>query len=115
MNIQTPFNEIFVIKIMTKIDLYKNEQRYKSWKEKINEISYIEGISKTNSNLIIRYIFDMELEINVSNVSVKGSRGYSKLNNLKQRMAFLTKKIEEVFNLKKHYKLTRRTNHFFLL
>ena len=84
---------------MTKIDPYKHEQTYRNWKEKIKKIGYIEGISKTNSDLIIKYVFDMELGINISSSSAKGSRSYTRLNNIKQRMTFLAKKIEEIYNL----------------
>ena len=85
---------------MTKIGPYKHEQNYKNWKEKVDKLGYIEDISRNNSDLILRYVFDMELGINISNVSAKGSRGYARLNNLKQRMTFLTKKMEEVLEIK---------------
>ena len=52
-----------------KIDPYKHKEKYQAWKEKINKIGYIEGISKTNSKIILRYLFDMELGINISNKS----------------------------------------------
>ena len=73
---------------MEKIDPYKHKETYINWKEKIDKMGYIEGISRENSDLIIRYIFDMELGINISSRSSKGSRGYCRLNSLKQRMVF---------------------------
>lgn len=78
-----------------KIDPYKHKERYEKWKEKIDEIGYIEGISKKNSELTLKYIFDMEVGINISQKSQKGSRSYIRLNNLKQRMIFLSKRFEE--------------------
>jgi hypothetical protein len=84
---------------MTKIDPYKHKERYETWKEKIDKTGFIEGISKTNSKIILEYIFNMEIGINVSRVSVKGSRSYTRLNNLKQRMIFITKALERIYNL----------------
>lgn len=85
---------------MTKIDPYKHKERFATWKEKIKENPYIDGISKKNSELIIKYILDMEIGLNVSNFSAKGSRSPTRLNNLKQRMIFMTKKMEELYDLK---------------
>ena len=83
-----------------KIDPYKHKEKYLAWKEKINEVGYIEGISRINSDMILKYVFDMELGINISNVSVKGSRSYIRLNSLRQRMIFLSKKFEELYEIK---------------
>jgi len=43
-----------------KIDPYKHKERYLNWKEKVNERG-IPGISKANSDLILRYLYDMAL------------------------------------------------------
>jgi hypothetical protein len=79
---------------MKKIDPYKNEQRYKTWKEKA-DTKGIQGISKKNSDLILQYLFDMENGLNVSVSSKKGARSYPRLNNLKQRLVFLSKEFEK--------------------
>lgn len=83
---------------MTKIDPYKHEQGYKKWKEKVKEEG-ISEISKINSNLLLSYVFDMEDGINISVKNVKGSRSYSRLNSLKQRMVYVIKKFEEIYGL----------------
>lgn len=80
-----------------KIDPYKHKERYLKWKEKYQTLD-IENISKENSDLIKRYIFDMEEGINVSMMSTKGSRSYTRLNNLKQRLIFLATSFEERLN-----------------
>ena len=79
---------------MNKIDPYKNEQRYKIWKEKA-DAKGIQGISKKNSDIILKYLFDMENGLNVSISSKKGVRSYPRLNNLKQRLVFLSKEFEK--------------------
>ena len=83
-----------------KRDLYKHKEKYQAWKERIDESGYIERISRENSDLILRYIFDMELGMNVSKKSQKGARSYIRLNNLKQRMIFLSKRFEEYYQIK---------------
>jgi integrase len=82
-----------------KRDPYKHQEKYLAWKERIDEVGHIEEISKKNSDLILKYIFDMELGMNVSRKSAKGSRSYIRLNNLKQRMIFLSKRLEEYYTL----------------
>ncbi len=74
-----------------KIDPYKHKQRYENWlKDKT-----IKGISKTNEKIIIKFLDDMALGINISKISKKGARSPSRLNNLKQRITFIAKKLEE--------------------
>jgi integrase len=76
-----------------KIDPYNHKEKFLNWKQKTKE--GIPGISKTNSDIILRYISDMENGLNVSSKSVKGPRSYIRLNNLRQRMIFLAKNIEQ--------------------
>ena len=81
-----------------KIDIFKHKERFLNWKKKF-EKSNIENLTKENSDLIKRYIFDMEAGINVSTKSVKGSRSHIRLNNLKQRLIFLAKEFQERMNI----------------
>ncbi|MGK0209114.1 MAG: hypothetical protein ACI83O_000379 [Patescibacteria group bacterium] len=76
-----------------KIDPYKHKERYLAWKEKVQRNS-IPNISTENSKIILDYIYDMEMGLNVSIRSIKGARGYPRLNNLRQRMTFIAKLIE---------------------
>ena len=76
-----------------KIDPYKHKEVFLKWKDKT--INGIDGISKPNSDIILQYISDMENGLNVSSKSVKGPRSYIRLNNLRQRMIFLAKSIEQ--------------------
>lgn len=79
---------------MNKIDPYKHKERYKTWKSKV-ETAGIKGISKKNSELVLRYLFDMENGLNVSVLSKKGARSYPRLNNLRQRLVFISKEFEK--------------------
>lgn len=80
-----------------KIDPYKHQEKFLNWKQKTKD--GIPEISKTNSDVILRYISDMENGLNVSSKSVKGPRSYIRLNNLRQRMIFLAKNIEQYYGV----------------
>jgi len=80
-----------------KIDPYKHKERYLKWKEKVTD--GIPDISKENSEIILKYLNDMEIGVNISSVSVKGSRGYNRLNTLKDKLIFFSKKFNTSFNL----------------
>ncbi|MEK6917806.1 MAG: tyrosine-type recombinase/integrase [Nanoarchaeota archaeon] len=80
-----------------KIDPYKHKERYLNWKESVKQ--GIPSISKENSEIILQYLKDMEIGVNISSVSVKGSRGYNRLNTLKDKLIFFSKKFNTSFNL----------------
>jgi len=73
-------------------DPYKNKERWIIWKEKTK--TGIPEISTYNSNLILQYLNDMEKGINISSVNKKGGRSYIRLNSLKTRIIFITKRLE---------------------
>lgn len=81
-----------------KVDPYKHEEKYKNWLERVREKG-IEGISKTNSDLVINYVTDMEHGLNVSLKSVKGGRSYIRLNTIKDKMVFFSRKFESLYGL----------------
>ena len=76
-----------------KIDPYKHKEVFLKWKDRV--IDGIDGISISNSDIILQYISDMENGLNISSKSMKGPRSYIRLNNLRQRMTFLAKQVEQ--------------------
>jgi integrase len=80
-----------------KLDPYKHKERYLNWKEKIKD--GIPEISKENSDLLLRYLFDMERGVNIASGSVKGPRGFNRLNTIKDRTITLSKKFKEIYGL----------------
>ena len=94
-----------------KIDPYKHEERYLNWKESI-KISGIPNISKLNSDILLQYLTDMEIGINVGHGSKKGSRSYIRLNTLKDKMGFIMKKILELYDVEDLSKVTESQIHF---
>ena len=81
-----------------KIDPYNHEQRYKKWKAQVL-ISGIQNISKQNSDLILQYLEDMGNGINISSSNKKGARSYIRLNTLREKMGFFSRRFKEIFDL----------------
>ena len=77
-----------------KLDVFGHKQRYEKWKEAVQKEGE-EGLTKKNSDILIQFIFDMEVGSNVSRKSVKGGRSYPRLNNLRQRLAQIMRMMEE--------------------
>lgn len=77
-----------------KLDPYNHQQKYYDWKTKVLQTG-IPKMKKENSDKIINFVLDMELGLNVSAKSVKGSRSPVHLNNLRQRMIFITRHLEK--------------------
>jgi integrase len=94
-----------------KVDPYKHKERYLSWKESVK--NGISELSKENSKIVLDYIFDMEHGLNISGKNKKGSRSYTRLNTLKQRMIFLSKRFKELYDLENVTKITERELHEF--
>lgn len=94
-----------------KIDPHNLKEAYLKWKSSIN--NRIPEISERNSDLILDYLLDMEQGLNVANGSRKGSRGYSRLCNLKQRLIFLTKIFESRYGVVDLTEISERILHEF--
>jgi len=74
-----------------KIDPYNNKRKFLNWKEK----GFIKEVSRENSKIIVQYLNDMEHGLYVAR---KGTISYIRLNNLKQRLSYLTKMLEKHLN-----------------
>jgi len=85
---------------MTKIDPYKHKQRYENWREEVNKKGILE-IGKYNSDLTLRYLDDMSCGYNVSRLSAKGSRSFIRLNTLRQKLVFFSKKFKTLYRIDK--------------
>lgn len=79
-----------------KVDPYKHKEKFFRWKDKIR--NGITDITRSNSDIILQYISDMENGYNISSKNTKGPRSYIRLNNLRQRMTFLAKQIEQRYH-----------------
>ncbi len=75
------------------IGSYNHERIYKNWRA--NHTNKISEVSDENSRIILQYLYDMEQGLNISSYAKKGPRSFRRLNDLRQRLLFITKKLEE--------------------
>jgi len=79
---------------MPKVDVHNLEGRYKNWKARALQHGE-ENLIKKNSDVLLKYVFDMEVGVNISNRSKKGARSYSRLYNIKNRLSQIIRWLEE--------------------
>jgi len=91
-----------------KIDPYDHRGKWTRWKDKVGELGGIPDISRQNSDIILRYLKDMELGINTSIKSKKGARSFIRLTTVKQRLIFLARKFEETLKINDMTELTEQ-------
>lgn len=94
-----------------KIDPYKHKERYFSWKNKIK--GRIPEITLENSDLLLKFLNDMEIGINVARGSKKGARSAIRLNTLRSRMIFLMKAFNERYKREIITRVTEEEIHEF--
>ncbi len=95
-----------------KRDPYKNQERYISWKKKVEEKG-ISEISKVNSDLILAYIRDMEVGRNITLGTKKGPRGFNRLISVRTRLVYLMRKFKEIYNIDDITKIQEEQLHYF--
>lgn len=91
-----------------KIDPYNHEGSLTRWKDKVRDFGGIPDISRHNSEIILKYLKDMELGINTSLSSKKGARSFIRLNTIRLRLTFLAKKFNEILDVDDMTKLTEQ-------
>ena len=81
-----------------KRDPHNYERKYNNWKGKTKD--GIPSISKANSDIIKKFLNDMEVGRNVSVHSKKGSRSFIRLNTIRDKLIFFSRKFEALYGLK---------------
>jgi hypothetical protein len=94
-----------------KLDPYNNKEKYLEWKEKLEDS--ISGLTKENSDLLLAFLHDMEIGVNVGRGSKKGARSFIRLRSLRDKLTLLFKKINESYNIKDVTKVKEDTIHSF--
>jgi len=95
-----------------KYDPHHHEQQYKGWKEKGQ---LMQGISKENRSLIIKFLEDMELGANISPSSKKGARSYGRLRNIKSKLHTLALIFEKEININSFEELSNKERELMAL
>jgi integrase len=96
-----------------KRDPYKHKERWLKWRGEVNARG-IPYISKANSEIILRYLDDMELGLNLGKGCPKEPRKPSRLNDLKGKMIYFAEKFEEKFNVTDLTKVTESQIHMLI-
>ena len=91
-----------------KIDPYNNKGSLTRWKNKVRDLGGIPDLSRANSSIILQYLTDMELGINTSLSSKKGARSFIRLNTIRLRLTFLTRKFKEILDIDDLTELTEQ-------
>jgi hypothetical protein len=80
-----------------KRDPYKHKERYLTWRKNVGKA--IPDVTRANSQLVLKYLDDMEIGSNISNLNRKGSRSYIRLNTLREKTTFFAKKFKKLYKL----------------
>ena len=89
------------------------QQKWLECKEKILKEG-LGDISKENSEIILRFLKDMELGVNTGKGSRKGGRSPRRLLDLKGRLTSLAKKFEERYKVSDLTKLSEEQLYSFI-
>jgi hypothetical protein len=93
-----------------KIDPYKNKERFLKWKSGY-DFSQDNVIGCRTGEILLQYLIDMELGINVSIKSKKGARSYGRLVSIKNKCNFIFKKIRELYGVDDITKVSEEQIH----
>ena len=72
-------------------DPYHHKETHENWKK----TKTIKGLNEKNCSLVLEFLSDMELGLNISKVSKKGARSATRLNTLRGRLNFIISKLQE--------------------
>lgn len=98
-SIHFPYKMVLVRNTMTKIDPHNSKKNYDTWKCGVTK-NGIPDITKLNSDILLKYLDDMELGLNVNRKGKKGSRSYPRLNSIRSKMIMIIKESELRYGLK---------------
>lgn len=76
-----------------KVDLYNSQEKLDKWMSQV-QASGVPNLSKVNSDLLIQFISDLKLGMNVSSKSKKGERSPNRLVHLKDKVLFVLRHLE---------------------
>jgi len=89
-----------------KRDPYRSKERWEKWFSKNKK--KIRGISKRDSDLILEFLKDMEVGLNINPIAKKGERSCRRLNDMRVKLVFFSQN-----NKKSLDKLTKKDIHKF--
>ncbi|MBT3298957.1 site-specific integrase [archaeon] len=84
-----------------KIDPYHSKEKYENWLKK----GGFKDLSEENSKILLEYLEDMR---NGYNVTRPGPRSYIRLNNLRQRLRWISLQLKKHYNIDDMTKISKR-------
>lgn len=84
-----------------KLDPYNNKENYFIWKEKAEKGIVDSDIGEYNRKLVLQYLQDMEIGINVGKATKKGARSFIHIHSLKTRLISIIRKLKIEHNITK--------------
>jgi integrase len=91
---------------MAKIDPHENKKHFENWKNRKDKngktiiADGIPNITKENSDILLKYLGDMELGLNMNRKSKKGARSYSRINACRSKLMMIMRESEHRYTLK---------------
>jgi len=79
---------------MDKRDPYNHKQRFDHWLHSPAK-NRIVGLNAVTGKLVVKFIMDFSVGLNISRMSKKGARSPARLNNLRQRLIFLLRQLAQ--------------------
>lgn len=77
-----------------KIDPYRSQETHENWLARL-DLDATKGLSKKNAVLLVDFIKDFSIGLNISKLSKKGARSPIRLNHLRQKVMFTILKLQE--------------------
>ncbi len=94
-----------------KIDPYKNKELYFAWKTCAQ--NGIEGLCGADSQLLVQYLQDMEIGVNVGGSAPKGPRSFIHLKSLKDKLLPIIRKTRELYGFESITQIREEQLHLF--
>lgn len=79
-----------------KKDPYNNKRNFEAWISRTDGKKNVEGLNENNSRLLLNFLKDFKIGLNVSVHSKKGERSYSRLNHYRYKIALMMRLLEKL-------------------
>ena len=94
-----------------KIDPYKHKESYFEWKKGAQ--NGIQGLCVADSQLIVQYLQDLEIGVNVGGSARKGPRSFIHLDSLKAKLLPIIRKTRDLYGFESITQITEEQVHLF--
>lgn len=75
-------------------DPYNSKNVHENWLARL-DVDAVENLSKKNAEILVAFVKDMSIGLNISKLSKKGGRSPIRLNHLRQKVMFVMRRMQE--------------------